>query len=33
MISSASSVQANGLGWSFQWPVNVPIAETRSLMP
>jgi hypothetical protein len=31
MISSASLVQADGLGWSFQWSMNAPIAETRSL--
>ena len=30
-ISSASLVQLNGLGCSFQWPVNVPMAEIRSL--
>jgi hypothetical protein len=31
MISSAPLVQANGLGWLFQWSMNAPIAEIRSL--
>jgi hypothetical protein len=29
-ITSASLVQANGLGWSFQWPVKAPVAEMSS---
>ena len=26
-ISSASLVQANGLGWSFQWSMNAPMVS------
>ena len=29
-ISSASLVQANGRGWSFQWSMKAPIAATNS---
>ena len=29
-ITSASLVQANGLGWSFQWSMKAPMAEMSS---